>query len=120
MVQVLVIIDNSLILKNIFLISVFFIGGVILSYTLWQITLKRKRNSIIKEAEIEAEVIKKDKILQAKEKFLQLKAEHEKYINEKNIRLVNSETKLKQKEANEPGRDQQQTNFVAGFHAGVG
>ncbi len=99
MVPVLVIIDNSLILKNIFLISVFFIGGVILSYTLWQITLKRKRNSIINEAQTEAEVIKKDKILQAKEKFLQLKAEHEKYINEKNIKLVNSETKLKQKEA---------------------
>ena len=36
----------------------------------------------------EAEVIKKDKILQAKEKFLQLKSEHEKYINERNNKLA--------------------------------
>jgi ribonuclease Y len=33
---------------------------------------------------LKAEVIKKDKILQAKEKFLQLKAEHEAHINERN------------------------------------
>jgi ribonuclease Y len=57
-----------------------------------------KTKAIIKEAEAEAEVIKKDKILQAKEKFLQLKAEHEKYINEKNQALNNLETKIKQKE----------------------
>ena len=43
--------------------------------------------NIIKEANAEAEVLKKDKILQAKEKFLQLKSEHEKYINEKNQRI---------------------------------
>jgi ribonuclease Y len=51
-----------------------------------------------KEAEAEAEVIKKDKILQAKEKFLQLKAEHEKTINEKNQQVVVAENRIKQKE----------------------
>ncbi|MFN7012858.1 MAG: Rnase Y domain-containing protein, partial [Bacteroidia bacterium] len=58
-----------------------------------------KAKAIIKEAEAEAEVIKKDKILQAKEKFLQLKAEHEKHINEKNLALNNTENRIKQKEA---------------------
>ena len=53
---------------------------------------------MVQEAEAEAEMIRKDKILQAKEKFLQLKAEHEKVINEKNSRLSAIENKLKQKE----------------------
>jgi len=41
----------------------------------------------------------RDKILQAKEKFLQLKADHEKIINEKNNKLAIAENKFKQKEA---------------------
>ena len=37
---------------------------------------KKSAASILKEAKQEAEGIKKDKILQAKEKFIELKAEH--------------------------------------------
>ena len=44
------------------------------------------------EAEEKAEVIKKEKILQAKEKFLQLKAEHEKVVNERNNAVQKNET----------------------------
>jgi ribonuclease Y len=58
----------------------------------------RKKNGIIKEAEKEAEAIKKDKILQAKEKFLQLKEDHEKVINERNRKLQSSEDRFKQKD----------------------
>ena len=54
--------------------------------------------NIIKEAEAEAEVIKKDKILQAKEKFLQIKAEHEKQAAARNNKLLIAENKLKQQE----------------------
>ena len=54
------------------------IVGFVLGYLLINMTLKYRSKNIIKEAEAEAEVIKKDKILQAKEKFLQIKAEHEK------------------------------------------
>jgi ribonuclease Y len=75
-----------------------FLGGSAISYFLWNSALKRKRTTIIDDAEAEAEVIKKDKILQAKEKFLQLKAEHEKYINEKNSKLIEAESRFKQKE----------------------
>lgn len=75
----------------------FAVGGI-LAYVVFLLATKNKRESIIKEAEVEAEVIKKDKILQAREKFLQLKAEHEKVINEKNSRLAQAENKFKQKE----------------------
>ena len=43
---------------------------------------RKEAASIIKEAKIDAESIKKDKILQAKEKFIELKSEHEKVILE--------------------------------------
>ncbi|HPA86855.1 MAG TPA: ribonuclease Y [Bacteroidales bacterium] len=68
------------------------------SYLLWQRALKNKSRKIVSEAETEAEVIKKEKILQAKERFLQLKAEHEKVINEKNSRIALAESRIKQKE----------------------
>ena len=75
-----------------------FLAGGILSYFLWNLALARKKEKIIREAEAESEVIKKDKILQAKEKFLQLKSEHEKYINDKNSKIGFIESKLRQKE----------------------
>ena len=50
-----------------------------------RILLKGQKEEIIRKAEIEAEAIRKEKIFQAKEKFLQLKSEHEQYINEKNM-----------------------------------
>ncbi|MGB8492690.1 MAG: ribonuclease Y [Bacteroidales bacterium] len=68
------------------------------AYAIWQQALKNKSRKIISEAETEAEVIKKEKILQAKERFLQLKAEHEKVINEKNNKVAIGESRLKQKE----------------------
>jgi len=78
-------------------ISSFLVGGI-LAYFVFILTTKNKREEIVKEAEAEAEVAKRDKILQAKEKFLQLKTEHEKIINEKNSRLAQAENKFKQKE----------------------
>ena len=60
--------------------------------------LKGKRDEILEKAEIEAEKIKNDKILQAKEKFLNLKAEHEEYVNNKNAQIRDAESRVKQKE----------------------
>lgn len=74
------------------------IVGGLLAFLIIKKSNQNKANNIIKEAEAEAEVIKKDKILQAKEKFLQLKAEHEKAINEKNQAILVAENKIKQKE----------------------
>ncbi len=52
--------------------------GVLLSATVLRKVLQKKSEVLLKEAQEKAEVIKKEKILQAKEKFLQLKSEHEK------------------------------------------
>ncbi len=75
------------------------LGGGTGSYFLWNFLLNNKSRNIIKEAEIQAEIIQEKKAIQAKEKFLQLKADHELYINERNQRIVGAENKLKQREA---------------------
>lgn len=72
--------------------------GALATYLFITKANQAKSQRIIKEAEAEAEIIKKDKILQAKEKFLQLKAEHEKSIHEKNNVVFQAETRIKQKE----------------------
>ena len=54
--------------------------------------------NIIKEAELKAENIKKEKQLEAKEKFVQLKSEHDKEALERNRKINESENRIKQKE----------------------
>ncbi|MCC6252914.1 MAG: ribonuclease Y [Bacteroidia bacterium] len=73
-------------------------AGYFLATTVLKKGIEAKSSQIIKDAEAEGEVIKKDKILQAKEKFLQLKAEHEKLVNEKNQAIQVGENRIKQKE----------------------
>lgn len=73
------------------------VGGVIVA-TVLRKNIEKKSAQILKDAESEAEVIKKEKILQAKEKFLQLKTEHEKHISEKNQAMQVAENRIKQKE----------------------
>ncbi|RRA97680.1 ribonuclease Y [Larkinella rosea] len=53
---------------------------------------------IIKNAELTAENIKKDRILEAREKYLKLKAEFEEDTNRKKNILITNENKLKQRE----------------------
>jgi ribonuclease Y len=50
------------------------------------------------EAQLSAETLKKEKLLEAKEKFVQLKAEHEREVLEKNRKLNDSENRARQKE----------------------
>ena len=73
--------------------------GFGITYFVINVVTKNKSQKLIQEAEAEAEVLKKDKILQAKEKFLQLKTEHEKMINERTNKLVVSENKFQQRES---------------------
>ena len=75
------------------------IAGGLITFIVLKVALKKKTKQLVQDAEAEAEMIKKEKALQAKEKFLQLKAEHEKVINERNSKLAAAENKLKQKEA---------------------
>ena len=73
--------------------------GAALTWLLMNTALKKRSQQIIKDAEAEAEVVKKDKILQAKEKFLALKAENEKEVNARNSKVAAAENKVRQKEA---------------------
>jgi ribonucrease Y len=54
--------------------------------------------NILREAELRAETIKKEKQLEAKERFVQLKAEHEREVNDRNRKISESENRAKQKE----------------------
>ncbi|WP_136467244.1 ribonuclease Y [Flagellimonas onchidii] len=60
---------------------------------------KREASGIVKEAKKEGEGIKKDKIFQAKEKFLELKAEHEKVIINKDKKIAEAEKRTRDKES---------------------
>jgi ribonuclease Y len=73
--------------------------GILLSATVLRKKIQKKSETLLLEAKEKAEVIKKEKILQAREKFLQLKAEHEKIVNERNSILQKNENRIKQKEA---------------------
>ena len=57
-----------------------------------------KANLIIEDAKKEAEQIRKEKLLQAKERFIELKAEHEKEIVKKNNDINNANQRASQKE----------------------
>ena len=60
------------------------LAGALVTGTLLRKAVEKKSGKLLREAMEKAEVYKKDKILQAKEKFLQLKIEHDAVINEKN------------------------------------
>tara|TARA_R110000850_G_scaffold277086_1_gene422539 strand:- start:281597 stop:283162 length:1566 start_codon:yes stop_codon:yes gene_type:complete len=60
---------------------------------------KKSAAGILKEAKSEAETIKKDKILQAKEKFIELKTEHEKVILSRDKKIAEAEKRTRDKES---------------------
>ena len=78
-------------------IACFIVGGFA-SYMFFKHGLKSKYDSILKEAETEAEVIKKNKLLEVKEKFLNKKTDLEKEVSLRNQKIQQAENKLKQRE----------------------
>lgn len=57
-----------------------------------------KAKLILKEAEIAAENLKKDRILEAKEKILKMRSEFEEEANKKKNQIISNEQKIKQRE----------------------
>ena len=95
------------ILYSLFIAIVAFGIGIAIGRTLFQRVLKKRVNEasekaelIIKEAGITAENIKKDKIFEAKEKFLKLKSEFEEEANRRKNQILSNESKLKHREQN--------------------
>ncbi len=98
--------ENSIILIG--------VGGVVLGLVIGLIIAKTKEKnnaskiikdakksaaSLLKEAKSEGESIKKDKILQAKEKFIELKSEHEKVILSRDKKMAEAEKRTRDKES---------------------
>jgi ribonuclease Y len=68
---------------------------------------------IIAEGQLSAETLKKDKLLEAKEKYLQMKSEHEKEVLQRNQKLSESENRIKQKEQSLNQKNEQIQKQVA-------
>ena len=97
-------------MDSIILIPVAVIAGVVIGFVINKIIDKNKGSKkiqeaektarrIVKEGHKEADSIKKDKILQAKEKFIELKSEHEKVILSRDKKMSESEKRTRDKES---------------------
>jgi len=75
-----------------------FVAGVVIAWLLLNYVTNSKIKSRIAESEREAEVIKKNKLLEVKEQALQMKAEFEKQVNARTSKLQAAENKVKQRE----------------------
>lgn len=79
--------------------------GLLFGNLLYRRKLARRREEteeksqlILKEAEIAAENLKKDKILEAKEKILKMRSEFEEEANRKKNQIISNEQKIRQRE----------------------
>lgn len=88
-------------MDSIYMVVVALVGVIIGAGAAWFLlnsVLNKKKESILAEASKEGETIKEKKVLQAKEKFLELKSQHEKEVQEKNKKIQQSEDRIKSKE----------------------
>lgn len=78
------------------------IGGVGAGYMLFVAARKKQlendKSRILEEAKMQGENLKKDRILEAKEKYMQLRSEYEMETNKRSQELSLSENRMKQKE----------------------
>ena len=92
-------------LRSIILGAVGLIAGIIAGRFIFAKDTKKQLEDadqqaqrIISDAQTQTETLKKEKILEAKEKYVQLKADHDKEVFEKNRKIAEVENRLKQKE----------------------
>ena len=97
-------------MDNIITIIIASVAGLILGFIVSKLlersnasqvikSAKKNASSIIKSAKVDAESLKKDKLLQAKEKFIELKAEHEKVILNRDKKMADAEKRTRDKES---------------------
>ncbi|MBF0648495.1 MULTISPECIES: ribonuclease Y [Dysgonomonas] len=75
-----------------------FLAGAAVAWVALNSMANSKFKRQVKEAELEAEVIKKNKLLEVKEQALQMKSEFEKQANVRNSKIQAAESKIKQRE----------------------
>lgn len=97
-------------MESILMIIIIGIVGIAIGFAIAKVMEKKNASTIVKgakkiastimrEAKIDAENIKKDKILQAKEKFIELKGEHEKVILGRDKKIGEAEKRIRDKES---------------------
>ena len=74
---------------------------------IWFLALRRQRGRILKEAQSEAELLKKGKLLEAEEHFLELKRNYDQHHAARKEELTGLEKELHIKEANLKNQQQQ-------------
>lgn len=74
-----------------------FIGGAV-GYAFFRYVVKGKYKEMVDAAAKEAEVLKEKKLLEVKEKFLNKKSDLEKEVQQRNMKIQQSENRLKQRE----------------------
>ena len=74
------------------------VGGILVGAGLYYLITKLIGTGIIQKATEEAEVVKKNKMIEAKEKFIALKLEHDNVVREQEKRIQQTEQRLQQRE----------------------
>jgi ribonuclease Y len=76
--------------------------GLVLGYVLFvalrKKSLDKERAGILEEARQQGENIKKDRILEAKEKFMQIRSDHDRDVSKRTQEINGAENRIKQKE----------------------
>lgn len=72
--------------------------GYVITVAVQKSLARNRAKTIIEEAEREAEVLKKNKVLEAREEELKIKAEAEKQANQRFSKIQSMEAKIKQRE----------------------
>ncbi|HEY0732361.1 MAG TPA: ribonuclease Y [Chitinophagaceae bacterium] len=96
--------DPNIIILIVSVVAALLIGIIAGKFIFAKDTRKRveeaeaQAQSLIKEAELRAETVRKEKELSAKERFVQLKSEHEREVNDRNRKIADAENRIKQKE----------------------
>ena len=72
--------------------------AAIVAFFITRYATKKTGEKLVRDVTTEAENIKQKKILEAKEKFLDMKKEHESYVHDRNNKMSQKENMLKQKE----------------------
>lgn len=72
--------------------------GYIVFVTARKNQLETEKTKVLEEAKSQGENLKKDRILEAKEKYMQLRSEYEQETNKRNQELSNAENRIRQKE----------------------
>jgi len=67
---------------------------------------EQQAKKIIADGQLQAENLKKEKLLEAKEKFVQLKSDHDREVMQRNQKLIEGENRIKQKEQSINQKDQ--------------